>query len=138
MAGIVRCIAASRTVRSGLTPCNARPRGFNVHRGVGRRERAYVEARWSPLKPRSRVLRRAPRHDCTNGYGPEEFILRHAKPGKYKVEVNLFGDQQQLVNGPTGFPRSARTASKNCRPAAFGQTDAASAISLSSRFFHSQ
>jgi Ca-activated chloride channel family protein len=40
-------------------------------------------------------------HDCTNGYGPEEFILRNAKPGKYKVEANFFGDHQQLVTGPT-------------------------------------
>lgn len=42
-------------------------------------------------------------HDCTQGYGPEEFILRRAKPGKYKVEVNFFGDRQQLITGPTTF-----------------------------------
>lgn len=42
-------------------------------------------------------------HDCTQGYGPEEFILRNAKPGKYKVEVNFFGDRQQLITGPTTF-----------------------------------
>ncbi len=40
-------------------------------------------------------------HDCTGGYGPEEFILRKAKPGKYKVEANFFGDHEQLVTGPT-------------------------------------
>lgn len=40
-------------------------------------------------------------HDCTQGYGPEEFILRHAKPGKYKVEANFFGDHSQLITGPT-------------------------------------
>jgi tetratricopeptide (TPR) repeat protein len=40
-------------------------------------------------------------HDCTGGYGPEEFILRNAKPGKYKVEANFFGDHEQLLTGPT-------------------------------------
>ncbi|HTA66145.1 MAG TPA: VIT domain-containing protein [Xanthomonadaceae bacterium] len=40
-------------------------------------------------------------HDCTQGYGPEEFILRNAKPGKYKVEANFFGDHEQLITGPT-------------------------------------
>ncbi|MBN6151084.1 DUF2135 domain-containing protein [Xanthomonas sp. AmX2] len=39
--------------------------------------------------------------DFTGGYGPEEFVLRHAKPGKYKVEANFFGDRQQLVTGAT-------------------------------------
>ncbi len=42
-------------------------------------------------------------HDCTQGYGPEEFILRHAKPGKYKVEANFFGDHSQLITGPTSL-----------------------------------
>jgi Ca-activated chloride channel homolog len=39
--------------------------------------------------------------DFTGGYGPEEFSLRDAKPGKYKVEVNFFGNQQQVVAGAT-------------------------------------
>ena len=39
--------------------------------------------------------------DFTGGYGPEEFVLRDAKPGKYKVEANFFGDRQQLVTGAT-------------------------------------
>ncbi|RDZ28616.1 VIT domain-containing protein [Lysobacter silvisoli] len=39
--------------------------------------------------------------DFTGGYGPEEFMLRQAKPGKYKVEANFFGDRQQLVTGAT-------------------------------------
>ena len=39
--------------------------------------------------------------DFTGGYGPEEFSLRDAKPGKYKVEANFFGDRQQLVTGGT-------------------------------------
>ncbi|MFD0738142.1 VIT domain-containing protein [Lysobacter koreensis] len=40
-------------------------------------------------------------NDFTGGYGPEEFVLREAKPGKYKVEANFFGDRQQLVTGAT-------------------------------------
>lgn len=39
--------------------------------------------------------------DFTGGYGPEEFVLRNAKPGKYKVEANFFGDRQQIVTGAT-------------------------------------
>ncbi|MEL1264557.1 VIT domain-containing protein [Pseudoxanthomonas putridarboris] len=39
--------------------------------------------------------------DFTGGYGPEEFSLRKAKPGKYTVEANFFGDRQQLVTGAT-------------------------------------
>ncbi|TXH73870.1 MAG: DUF2135 domain-containing protein [Lysobacteraceae bacterium] len=39
--------------------------------------------------------------DFTGGYGPEEFVLRSAKPGKYKVEANFFGDNQQIVTGAT-------------------------------------
>ena len=39
--------------------------------------------------------------DFTGGYGPEEFVLRDAKPGTYKVEANFFGDRQQIVTGAT-------------------------------------
>ncbi|NYE60872.1 tetratricopeptide (TPR) repeat protein [Duganella sp. 1224] len=39
--------------------------------------------------------------DFTGGYGPEEFSLRRAVPGKYKVEVNYFGSSQQVVAGAT-------------------------------------
>lgn len=37
--------------------------------------------------------------DLTSGYGPEEFMLKQAIPGKYKVEANYFGNRQQLVSG---------------------------------------
>jgi hypothetical protein len=37
--------------------------------------------------------------DFTGGYGPEEFALRTAKPGRYRVEANYFGDRQQVVTG---------------------------------------
>ncbi len=39
--------------------------------------------------------------DFTGGYGPEEFVLRDAKPGKYTVQANYFGDRQQVVTGAT-------------------------------------
>jgi hypothetical protein len=39
--------------------------------------------------------------DFTGGYGPEEFSLKRAKPGKYKVEAQYFGDRRQAVTGPT-------------------------------------
>jgi len=39
--------------------------------------------------------------DFTGGYGPEQFSLRDAKPGTYKVEANFFGSREQLVTGAT-------------------------------------
>ena len=39
--------------------------------------------------------------DFTGGYGPEEFSLRNAKPGIYKVEANFYGHRQQVVAGAT-------------------------------------
>ena len=36
--------------------------------------------------------------DFTAGYGPEEFSLRRAKPGRYEVRANFFGHNQQLVS----------------------------------------
>jgi len=39
--------------------------------------------------------------DFTGGYGPEEFSLRTAKPGKYRVEAQFFGHRQQLVAAAT-------------------------------------
>jgi Ca-activated chloride channel homolog len=39
--------------------------------------------------------------DFTGGYGPEQFSLRDAKPGKYKVEANYFGSREQVVTGAT-------------------------------------
>ncbi|WP_188662296.1 VIT domain-containing protein [Arenimonas soli] len=37
--------------------------------------------------------------DFTGGYGPEEYSIRRAAPGKYRVEVDYFGDSQALVSG---------------------------------------
>jgi tetratricopeptide (TPR) repeat protein len=39
--------------------------------------------------------------DITSGYGPEEFSLRHAKPGKYTVRAQFYGHRQQIVSGAT-------------------------------------
>lgn len=36
--------------------------------------------------------------DFTGGYGPEEFSLRKAKPGRYEVRAQFFGHRQQLVS----------------------------------------
>jgi len=39
--------------------------------------------------------------DFTGGYGPEEFILKRAKPGKYLVQAQFYGHRQQVVSGAT-------------------------------------
>ncbi|MDD5613155.1 MAG: DUF2135 domain-containing protein, partial [Gallionella sp.] len=39
--------------------------------------------------------------DFTGGYGPEEFSLRNAKPGVYKVQAHFYGNHQQIVAGAT-------------------------------------
>lgn len=38
--------------------------------------------------------------DVTQGYGPEEFLLRKALNGNYTVDVNLYGDTRQTIGGP--------------------------------------
>ncbi|MDL2356908.1 MAG: VIT domain-containing protein [Pseudomonadota bacterium] len=39
--------------------------------------------------------------DFTRGYGPEEFSLRRARPGKYRIEANYYGNRQQVLAGAT-------------------------------------
>lgn len=39
--------------------------------------------------------------DFTSGYGPEQFMIKKAIKGKYKIEVNYYGDQQINISGPT-------------------------------------
>ena len=39
--------------------------------------------------------------DITSGYGPEEFSLKRAKPGKYVVQAQFYGHRQQIVSGAT-------------------------------------
>ena len=40
-------------------------------------------------------------NDFTKGYGPEQFLLKKAKQGRYKIEINYFGDSQKKIAGPT-------------------------------------
>lgn len=39
--------------------------------------------------------------DMTQGYGPEEFMLKDAINGKYKIMINYFADNVQKISGPT-------------------------------------
>jgi hypothetical protein len=39
--------------------------------------------------------------DFTGGYGPEEFALRTAKPGRYLVQAQFYGHRQQTVSSST-------------------------------------
>jgi len=39
--------------------------------------------------------------DNTQGYGPEQFMLKKAIPGKYEVFVNYYGDSQVKAEGPS-------------------------------------
>jgi hypothetical protein len=39
-------------------------------------------------------------NDNTDGYGPEQFLLKNAIKGKYRIYVNNFGDRQFTQDGP--------------------------------------
>lgn len=39
--------------------------------------------------------------DLTQGYGPEEFMLKNAIKGEYKVLVDYYSDTTQKISGPT-------------------------------------
>ena len=39
--------------------------------------------------------------DFREGYGPEDFSLRKARPGSYLVEANYYGNRQQIIAGTT-------------------------------------
>ena len=39
--------------------------------------------------------------DITDGYGPEQFLLKKAVKGKYRVYVNYYGDSQFTLAGPS-------------------------------------
>jgi len=39
--------------------------------------------------------------DITQGFGPEQFMLKKAINGTYKVETNFFGEWQLTLSGPT-------------------------------------
>lgn len=38
--------------------------------------------------------------DITDGYGPEEYLMRKAPTGEYAISTNYFGSRQQTVIGP--------------------------------------
>lgn len=38
--------------------------------------------------------------DFTQGYGPEEYLLRKARTGTYKIEVHFYGSSAQTLLGP--------------------------------------
>lgn len=38
--------------------------------------------------------------DFTQGYGPEEYVLRKSVPGTYKIKAHYFGSHQQTLIGP--------------------------------------
>ena len=40
-------------------------------------------------------------HDMTQGFGPEQFLLKKAIKGTYKIEINYYGDRQATIAGPT-------------------------------------
>lgn len=39
--------------------------------------------------------------DFTRGYGPEEYLVRHALKGEYQVKANFYGSSAQRLTGPT-------------------------------------
>ena len=41
--------------------------------------------------------------DFTGGFGPEQFLLKKAVKGKYKIQTNFYGEQQAGVAGPTAI-----------------------------------
>ncbi len=47
--------------------------------------------------------------DFTRGYGPEEFVLRMAKPGTYRIQANYYGNTQQIISGITTLQLAFQT-----------------------------
>ena len=39
--------------------------------------------------------------DMTDGFGPEQFILKKAVKGNYKIQVKYYASNQQKISGPT-------------------------------------
>jgi len=38
--------------------------------------------------------------DFTQGYGPEQYLLRNSVKGKYSIKTNFYGENALTVNGP--------------------------------------
>ena len=47
--------------------------------------------------------------DFTNGYGPEEFLIKRALPGKYTLKENYCGNHQQTLAGATTVQANVTT-----------------------------
>lgn len=47
--------------------------------------------------------------DVTGGYGPEEYSLKKAKPGKYLVQANFYGHRQQVISAATTLQLKLQT-----------------------------
>ena len=58
--------------------------------------------------PMSRMGGRISR-DCTQGYGPEEFMLKKAAPGLYRVEADYYGDSRQDLAGEVTLTLTLQT-----------------------------
>lgn len=41
--------------------------------------------------------------DFTGGFGPEQFLLKKAISGTYKIQTNFFGENQATISGPTSL-----------------------------------
>ncbi|MBX7185552.1 MAG: DUF2135 domain-containing protein [Vicinamibacteria bacterium] len=39
--------------------------------------------------------------DFTDGYGPEEYLIREGMPGVYRIKADYFGSRAQTLTGPT-------------------------------------
>jgi len=57
-------------------------------------EKAYYQ------HPRTKIGGRLS-NDFVNGYGPEEFMLKNAIKGDYKILVDYYSDNLQKISGPT-------------------------------------
>ncbi|WP_299122548.1 VIT domain-containing protein [uncultured Tenacibaculum sp.] len=57
-------------------------------------EKAYYKNRETLIGGRMSI-------DMIEGYGPEEFMLKKAIKGKYKIMVNYYADNVQKISGPT-------------------------------------
>ena len=56
-------------------------------------EKAYYD---HPLSSRGGHVSK----DFTQGYGPEEYVIHHAMPGKYLIQANYYGSTAQKLQGP--------------------------------------
>ncbi len=48
--------------------------------------------------------------DFTGGYGPEEYLVRRALRGDYRVQANFYGSRSQTLTGPTTVQATVITA----------------------------